>query len=202
SRNSLADAYLLAGRTAEAIGLLEGTLDNRDHAFALGSRVILASAYESLGRWSEAEDLYHDVLARRGKYVTHGPLRAGDLGALARNLLNQRRWSEAEPLLREGSAIRAMVTPNDWLRYDAMSLLGGALLGQGRYAEAEPLVVPGYEGMKAREAGIPTRVRRNLAEAAVRVVRLYEAWGKAEQAAAWKDRLGLSDLPADVFARP
>ena len=34
------------------------------------------------------------------------------------------------------------------------------------------------------------------------MVRLYEAWGKPEQAAAWKAKLGLPDLPADVFARP
>jgi hypothetical protein len=83
-----------------------------------------------------------------------------------------------------------------------MSQLGGAVLGQGRYAEAEPLVVPGYEGMKAREARIPATAKPRLAEAAVRVVRLYEAWGKADQATAWKARLGMEDLPADVFARP
>jgi hypothetical protein len=34
------------------------------------------------------------------------------------------------------------------------------------------------------------------------VVRLYEVWDKPEQAAAWKTRLGLADLPDDVFARP
>jgi hypothetical protein len=34
------------------------------------------------------------------------------------------------------------------------------------------------------------------------VVRLYEAWGKSGPAAVWKERLGLTDLPADVFARP
>jgi len=33
-------------------------------------------------------------------------------------------------------------------------------------------------------------------------VRLYEAWGKPEQAAMWKERLGMADLPADLFARP
>jgi hypothetical protein len=31
---------------------------------------------------------------------------------------------------------------------------------------------------------------------------LYEAWGRPEQARAWKARLGLADLPDDVFARP
>ena len=92
--------------------------------------------------------------------------------------------------------------PDDWSRFNTMSQLGGSLLGQGRYAEAEPLVVPGYEGMKAREAKIPAPGKPRLAEAAVRVVRLYEAWGKPEQAAAWKAKLGLTDLPADVFARP
>jgi hypothetical protein len=34
------------------------------------------------------------------------------------------------------------------------------------------------------------------------VVRLYEAWHQPDRAAAWKARLGLTDLPADVFARP
>jgi hypothetical protein len=83
-----------------------------------------------------------------------------------------------------------------------MSLLGGALLGQGRYAEAEPLLAAGYEGLKAREAKIPAYLKFYLDEEAERVVRLYEEWGKPEQAAAWKARLGMPDLPAEVFARP
>jgi hypothetical protein len=74
--------------------------------------------------------------------------------------------------------------------------------GFHQYAEAEPLVVPGYEDMKAREATIPAVGKARLFEAALRVVRLYEGWGKAAQAKAWKERLGLVDLPADVFAQP
>jgi hypothetical protein len=34
------------------------------------------------------------------------------------------------------------------------------------------------------------------------VLRLYATWGRPEQARAWKAKLGLTDLPADVFARP
>jgi hypothetical protein len=56
--------------------------------------------------------------------------------------------------------------------------------------------------MKAREDKLPVPRKRRLAEAAVRVVWLYEAWGKPEQAAEWKAKLSLADLPADVFARP
>jgi hypothetical protein len=83
-----------------------------------------------------------------------------------------------------------------------MSLLGGALLGQGKYAEAEPLVTHGYEGLKAREAKIPAPAKPRLPGAADRVITLYEAWDKPEEAKAWKERLGLADLPADVFAGP
>jgi hypothetical protein len=80
--------------------------------------------------------------------------------------------------------------------------VGAALLGQGRYSEAEPLIVPGYEEMKERHAKIAVLDRSRLREAAARVVRLYEDWGKGERAATWKAKLGMPDLPADVFARP
>jgi hypothetical protein len=56
--------------------------------------------------------------------------------------------------------------------------------------------------MKAREAMIPAPARPGLTEAAERVVRLYEAWGKPGKATEWKAKLGLADLPADVFATP
>jgi hypothetical protein len=83
-----------------------------------------------------------------------------------------------------------------------MAMLGGALLGQGKYEEAEPLIVEGYNGMGVRSAKIGAGGRFNLSEAAERVIRLYEAWGKPEEVREWWSKLGLADLPADVFARP
>ncbi len=84
--------------------------------------------------------------------------------------------------MRECLAIRVKVMPDDWRRYNAASLLGAALMARGRYAEAEPLVVSGYEGMKAREAKIPTsgevQPRPRLAE---RVVQLYRDSGQARE---------------------
>jgi eukaryotic-like serine/threonine-protein kinase len=102
----------------------------------------------------------------------------------------------------EALAIYEKATPDDWRRYEAMSLLGGAFWGLGRYARAEPLVVAGYQAMKAREPRIAVPEQFRLREAAVRVVRLYEEWNQPDQAAAWKVKLGMRDLPADVFARP
>jgi hypothetical protein len=43
--------------------------------------------------------------------------------------------------------------------------------------------------MKAREARIPPPGKPRLADAAERVVRLYEEWGKKDKAAEWRTRL-------------
>ena len=190
---------------SEAIALFEATLKTcesklgPDHYVTLWDRGFLATAYEALNRWAEAEGLLRETLARRRKTEKpDSPLVAGDLAQLGRNLLMQSRWTEAEPLLRESLAICEKALADDWKRYDAMSLLGGSLAGQGRYAEAEPMVVTGYKGMKERESRITVPDQFRLREAAVRVVRLYEAWGKPEQATEWKAKLGAHDLSAPV----
>ena len=117
-------------------------------------------------------------------------------------LVQQGKSSPAVPLLRECVAIRDKAMPNDWRRFFAMSLLGWALLDQGQYLEAEPQVVAGYEGMKARETKIPAVSKPHLSNAARQVVRLYEAWDKREQAQSWAAKVGLAELPMDVFERP
>jgi hypothetical protein len=76
------------------------------------------------------------------------------------------------------------------------------LAGQEKYAEAEPLIIQGYEGLQARAAKIPAPRKNSLDEAAARIVQFYEAWGKTDQATMWKAKLGMPDLPAEVFARP
>jgi hypothetical protein len=81
-------------------------------------------------------------------------------------------------------------------------VIGGSLLGQRKYAEAEPLLLSGYEGLKARASGLPPSRKPRVPEARDRIVRLYEAWGQPEKAADWKVRVGLADLPDNVFARP
>jgi hypothetical protein len=204
-----------SGRSAEAIkprrravALREQYLERcasklgPEHPDTLKSRTKLIEAYESLAP-TDAEPLHRDALALHRKTARpDSPLLADDLANLGRNLLAQNRGSEAEPLLRECLAIRGKVAPDHWEHNDAMSLLGEALLGQGRYSEAEPLIVPGYEGMKERQAKIAMHDRSRLRDAAARVVRLYEDWDKIEQATMWKAMLGMPDLPEFVFAMP
>ena len=71
-----------------------------------------------------------------------------------------------------------------------MSLLGGCLLGQKKYAEAEPLLIRGFEGLKAREAKIPNRVKPDLAVVTEWIIHLYESRDGPETAAAWRTKLG------------
>jgi tetratricopeptide (TPR) repeat protein len=209
-RMNLAAAYLATRRYADAALLYEATLKAQevrlgpDHDRTFMNRTNLALAYESLGRWADAEALLRENVTRHRKREKPGSLPLGsDLTTFGRNRLMQGKGSEAEPLLREALAIREKAMPDDYSRFLTMSLLGGALLNQGKYPEAEPLVVAGYEGIKAREAKIRASTKSLiLPEAAERVVRLYEAWGKPDQARSWAERLGLADLPADVFDRP
>jgi eukaryotic-like serine/threonine-protein kinase len=68
-------------------------------------------------------------------------------------------------------------------------MLGGALLGQKKNAAAEPLLVAGYEGMKRRETTIPPQARDRLTEALVRLIQLYDATARPDEAARWRKEL-------------
>ena len=47
---------------------------------------------------------------------------------------------------------------------------------------------------------IPAAHKDTLAQAGRRIIEHYDAWGKPGEAAAWKARLGIPGLPADLFA--
>jgi tetratricopeptide (TPR) repeat protein len=198
--------YCDSGRPSEGTRLLEDALRRagaRPNARVKLSWVTgaLAGAYDLSGQFARAEPLRRDALKQaRTSFGPGDPRTVNTLAELGLNLLKQKKWSDAEPILRACLSVRAKAQPDAWSTFNTRSLLGGALLGQGRYAEAEPLIVSGYEGLKARAATIPAQGKGRLPEASERVARLYEAWGKPEQARGWKERLGLSDLPGDVFA--
>ena len=199
SRNNLATAYRAAGRTAEAIALHEETLKLRtaklgpEDPLTLTSRDTVGAAYQIAGRTAEAIALHEEAFKlRKMKLGPDHPATLQSCNNLARAYAAAGLFAKAEPILRQCLTIREKAQPDDWTTSNTRSQLGGNLLGQKRYAEAEPLVVSGYEGLKAREAKIPVPGKSRLTEAAERVVRLYEAWDKAEQAAAWKARLGLA----------
>jgi hypothetical protein len=124
------------------------------------------------------------------------PELAGMLAQIGMSHLQQKKWAEAEPLLRECLAIREKFQPEEWTTFNTRSTLGGSLLGQKKYALAEPLILSGYEGMKAREAKIPPQGMPRLDDAALRVVKLYEAWEKKDKAAEWRAKLAIPSDPS------
>jgi tetratricopeptide (TPR) repeat protein len=208
--NNLALAYGQTGRAALAIPLFERTLElleskvGSNHPNTRATRDNLVQAYASAGAYSRSEPLLREGMEWARKMFGATDVRtAAAIAQLGLNLVQQRKWIEAEPILRECLTIREKRQPHEWSTFNTRSQLGGSLLGQGRFAEAEPLILSGYEGMKAGENKIPAPGKPRLPEAADRVVRLYEAWGKEEAATQWRARLGrhASDLPLDVFAR-
>jgi tetratricopeptide (TPR) repeat protein len=173
-----------------------------DHPATFVAMNNLGLAYERAGRLDEALPLLEEALkGRRAKLPPDHPDTLLSMDNLARAVLAVRP-AEAERLARECLAIRERLASDDWPTFETRGLLGGGLLGRKKFAEAEPLLLGSYEGLKAREARIPAPERKRLTQAGDRIIRLYEEWGKPDEAAAWKARLGLRDLPADVFARP
>jgi hypothetical protein len=110
---------------------------------------------------------------------------------------------EASLVLRECLELREKSQPDDWSTAETRGLLGEALAGQKDYQGAEPLLLAAQKTLSSRRTKIPPPDRdRTLRDVAGRLIRLYEAWGKLDRASEWKVKFGLSDLPADVFARP
>jgi tetratricopeptide (TPR) repeat protein len=150
----------------------------------------LNNVYEQQGKPERAEPLLREVAAAvRQKSGRDSAAYAGALAQLSRNLLAQKNYAEAEPVARECLAIRQRKQPDAWTTFNVKSMLGEALLGQKRYAEAGLLLLEGYQGMKEREAKIDSGSKARLTEALERLVRLYEATGKKDEAAKWRKKL-------------
>jgi hypothetical protein len=105
------------------------------------------------------------------------------LRLLARHHQEQGRAPEAEQRSRESLAqLRKGKPESDWEVARAKSELGERLLARGAYAEAEPLLVSGFEALAAD----PNTPKVNLDDARGRIVKLYEAWGRPQQARTWR----------------
>ena len=108
----------------------------------------------------------------------------GSLVLRAQALMEEGNFAEAEPLLRACLATRQKVLPEGhWLIADARSVLGVAVAGQGKFAQAEPLLLDAF----ARVKDNPQAPRDCKHQARRRIVRLYESWGKPDQAAEWRE---------------
>ncbi|MEZ0263476.1 MAG: tetratricopeptide repeat protein [Phycisphaerae bacterium] len=189
----LAWAYDAAGRPDRSLPLYEESLEqsrtnfNPDHPYVVAALRSLLTAHLKAGARDKAARLLPELLASTRKQVpADSPQLAGQLAALATELLRGGAFTEAEPLLRESLAIRQKTEPELWSTFNTQAMLGRALLGRQEYGDAEPLMLAGYEGMKLRETTIPAQGRIRLPEAAGRLVELYTATNKPDEAKMWQ----------------
>ncbi len=188
---NLGCAYKDGGRPAEAVPLLEEAYrGSKRYPGFRGIEMQLFDGYIRAGKTQKAAALVPELSAIARKTLPgDSPQLAGQLATFGLLLLKVKSFTEALPLIRECLAIREKTEPTAWTTFNTKSLLGGALLGEQQYAEAEPLLLAGYEGMKKQVDKIPALGRMCPIEALERLVQIYEATNKPDEAAKWRKEL-------------
>jgi len=198
SLNNLASILRDEGKLPEAEATFQKALDMKRKLVGDQDRDVhtilknLGIVLRQEGKLPEAEARQRESVALcRGQLDKDHPHLASALEELGLVLTLQdgAKLAEGEKALREALDIRERKTPDLWTTFLTRNLLGGCLAGRKEFEQAEPLLINGYEGMKQRESSIPAASKARVAEAGLRVVQLYEAWGKPEQAAEWREKL-------------
>jgi tetratricopeptide (TPR) repeat protein len=133
-------------------------------------------------RWEEAVEVLRESVKAwregpgRGQALSANAL--GNLGAILRRF---NKLEESEELFRESLAVQqTTLSEGDPAIAMTKSLLGDTLTALSRYEDAEPLLLESWERLQSS----PPAMRQRAAE---RLLRLYEAWGKPEEAARWRE---------------
>jgi eukaryotic-like serine/threonine-protein kinase len=150
----------------------------------------LAETLIELGRLSEAEASARESLAVGKRRLSDDhPALINSVYILATVLCEEDRPAEAVELSRELLTILEKKKPYAYQTAGIKSLVGNCLLRQTNYAQAEPLLLAGYEGLKREQASMSAYHKPWIKHALERLVKLYEDWGKPDQAAEWKRAL-------------
>ena len=193
SVNNLAMYRFLQGDAAEAEALLVEArpravrIFGPEHLVTLHLQHVLARVLAEQGRWDEAEALARQTLAVRRR-VTPGHEGTGrTMLVLGRVLVEKAKFDEAEPLLQEAYALfRDHYAMKPELAAQSANWLGSIRVAQHAYPEAEVLLLSNPESLL-----VPTSAMSRAEQSAAvgNILRLYQSWGKAEQAALWQRRL-------------
>jgi tetratricopeptide (TPR) repeat protein len=207
--SSLAACYQALGRDAEAEPLSLAIVVSARKKLGLAHPKVeaniyfLGQLYLKQGKPERGEPLLQELAASmQQKHGADSAAYARSLAHLSAILLAQKKYAEAESVTRECLAIRQRKEPDAWTTFNVESFLGAALLGQKKYAEAERRLLEGYRGMKEREAKIDNSGKARLTQALERLVRLYEATGKKDEAAKWRKSLEEAKKAAAASSHP
>ena len=105
------------------------------------------------------------------------------------NLNRVGRPAEGEPALREALAIYLKETPQAWNTANCKFHLGATLANQQKSVEAESLLLAAFNDMSERMGQTPAWGKNHRRQVAERLVALYAALDKADEAANWQQQL-------------
>jgi eukaryotic-like serine/threonine-protein kinase len=196
---NLVNTLYLAGNLEEADKLVAEFLDKAVETLGPESPAvdlmsgIAVRVWVDVGRLDNAIERGGKVLAnRRKKHATGHYLIGAILLDLGRAQAAQGKFEVAMSNLDEAySIIRDAPQRHAHFVYWALTWRGVCLTGLERYAEAEPLLIKAEEGLR-ESISTPTR---HYTAAVEHLATLYEKWGRPNQAAEWRNKIG-TDRPA------
>lgn len=144
----------------------------------------LAKLSHAMGDLDLAERRCRDALDIRRQALRPGhPAIGSSLHTLGAILLERGHAEQAELVVRDALRIRvSALPPSDWRIHYTRNMLGGCLTALQRFEEAQPLVVESLAAMRDVFGDKDKRTQK----ARARVIDLYEAWGRPEDAATFR----------------
>jgi tetratricopeptide (TPR) repeat protein len=179
----LDEAELNARSALEALRAAVGTDDTR----ALLAQRVLGVALLRNGDALQAEPLLRECVSTLSA-MRPTPSRAASLVlahiAQAECLMALQRFDEAEELLRRATELQRKYY-GVWPVRIAMveSLLGDCLTRAGKFEDAETLLICSFQAIQASDWALPQAQQEEVVR---RLVYLYQAWHKPDQAAAYR----------------
>jgi tetratricopeptide (TPR) repeat protein len=194
--NNLAMTYRLDGQLAKALPLLEQALEKQqaqlgsDHPDTLNTLGNVAAVQFDLRRYAAAAPLLTRWLERQRPRLPADHLGvAFYLSLLGQCQIVQENPAAAEKSLRDSLAIYEKKQPQSVQRHHTESVLGAALVRQKKYDEAELPLVRSANALKADATRLAPPYYRLLLDAVLRVIDLYDAWDRPDDAARWRKEL-------------
>ncbi|MBI3411988.1 MAG: serine/threonine protein kinase [Planctomycetes bacterium] len=182
-----AEAEAIFRQVSSAMEVVHGP----DHSHTLAAMRSLGLSLRDQNQWSAAAEVLREVLARRRKALPKDDRKLGEAMAdLGRVLLSDGKPQEAEPLFREALAThQRALSEGHWQIALDQGQLGATLIVLQNYDEAELLLLASYRDLKAQEPSVHSSVKTWIPYVHQRLVELYDAWGKPDQAAEWRKKL-------------
>jgi len=185
------------GNYAEAEQLYRQALQLRRKLFGENSVRLaatmsnLATLLDARGDHKGGESLQRQALAIQREQLGENHHQVGtSLNNLATMLYHRGQYAEAEKLQRQAIAIyQKSLEPEHWMIHRSRSHLGDCLNKLKRYREAEEQLLAAYAGLKVARGEQHYLTRKTVS----RLIELYEAQGKSDQAAPYRALLRSKD---------